>query len=152
MDIASRLLMFLDVVEKGSFARVAEARNVYRSVVSKQIAKLEDELDVRLLNRSTRNISLTAAGAEMVKKAQELRYLLNDAVHTAQNFHTEARGLLKISAASELAECVIQPVINEFQKRFPQVQIELNLDDRFVDIVGEGLIWQFGWVSRVTLH
>lgn len=68
MDISSRLLLLLEVVELGSFVKVAEQRNVDRSVISKQISRLEEELDVRLLNRTTRSLSLTAAGNEMVIK------------------------------------------------------------------------------------
>ena len=64
MDTTSRLLMLLDVVEHGSFASAAASRNIDRSVISKQISRLEDELGVRLLNRTTRSFSLTAAGAE----------------------------------------------------------------------------------------
>ncbi|WP_111980415.1 LysR family transcriptional regulator [Algibacillus agarilyticus] len=138
MDTTSRLLMFLEIIERGSFAQVAEMRNIDRSVISKQMNKLEEDLGVRLLNRSTRSFSLTAAGAEMMKKAQEIRELLSDTLQIAENFHTEPRGLLKMTSPSIIGKRYLQPVINDFQKRFPQVEIELRLEDRFVDIVGEG--------------
>ena len=139
MDTTSRLLMLLDVVERGSFAKAAEGRNIDRSVISKQISKLEEDLSVRLLNRTTRSFSLTAAGAEMVKKARELRELLNDTVRVAENYHLEPRGTLKITASIIIAKRYLQPVINDFQKRFPQIEIELLLDDRVVDIIAEGV-------------
>jgi DNA-binding transcriptional LysR family regulator len=138
MDTSTRLLMFLDVVERGSFAKAAQNRNIDRSVISKQISKLEDELSVRLLNRTTRSFSLTAAGAEMVKKAQQLRKLLSETQLLAENYHTEPKGLLRISSSTIIGRRYVQPVVNEFQKRFPQVEIELRLEDRLVDIVGEG--------------
>ncbi|MBE0367556.1 LysR family transcriptional regulator [Pseudoalteromonas sp. MMG013] len=138
MDIGTRLLMFLDVVERGSFAKAAQIRNIDRSVISKQIGRLEDELSVRLLNRTTRSFSLTAAGAEMVKKAQELRKLLSETQLLAENYHTEPKGLLRITSSTIVGRRYVQPVINEFQKRFPQVEVELRLEDRLVDIVGEG--------------
>lgn len=138
MDTTSRLLMFLDVVEFGNFAKVADIRHIDRSVVSKQMTKLEEDLGVRLLNRSTRTFSLTAAGAEMVKKATEMRFLLSETLQIAENYHTEPRGLLKITSSAIIGRRYLQPVINDFQKRFPQVEIELHLDDRKVDIVGEG--------------
>ncbi|KAF7773923.1 hypothetical protein PCIT_a0269 [Pseudoalteromonas citrea] len=138
MDISTRLLMFLDVVERGSFAKAAQIRNIDRSVISKQIGRLEDELSVRLLNRTTRSFSLTAAGAEMVKKAQELRKLLSETQLLAENYHTEPKGLLRITSSTIVGRRYVQPVINEFQKRFPQVEVELRLEDRLVDIVGEG--------------
>ncbi|MBU2967371.1 LysR family transcriptional regulator [Amphritea sp. 2_MG-2023] len=138
MDTTSRLIMLLDVVEQGSFAKAAELRHLDRSVISKQISKLEDDLGVRLLNRTTRSFSLTAAGAEMVKKAAELRLLLQDTVQLAENYHQEPRGLLRITAASFIGKHYLLPVINDFQKRFPQVSVELRLDDRLVDMIAEG--------------
>ncbi|CAM4146844.1 LysR family transcriptional regulator [Pseudoalteromonas byunsanensis] len=138
MDTSTRLLMFLDVVERGSFAKAAQNRNIDRSVISKQISKLEDELSVRLLNRTTRSFSLTAAGAEMVKKAQQLRRLLSETQLLAENYHTEPKGLLKITSSTIIGRRYVQPVVNEFQKRFPQVEVELRLEDRLVDVVGEG--------------
>lgn len=138
MDITSRLLMLLEVVEQGSFAKAAEVRNIDRSVISKQISRLEDELGVRLLNRSTRSFSLTAAGAEMIKKATELRELLGETLRMAENYHQEPRGVLKIASSAIIGRRYLQPVINDFQKRFPQVEVELRLDDRVVDIISEG--------------
>lgn len=138
MDTTSRLLMLLDVVERGSFAKAAASRNIDRSVISKQMSRLEEDLGVRLLNRTTRSFSLTAAGAEMVKKAQELRELLGDTIRLAENYHQEARGILKINASTIIGRRYLQPVINDFQKRFPQVEVELHLDDQLVDIVAEG--------------
>lgn len=138
MDTTSRLIMLLEVVEQGSFSKAAELRNIDRSAFSKQINKLEEDLGVRLLNRTTRSFSLTAAGAEMVKKASELRYLLHDTVQLASNYHQEPKGLLRITASSYLGNHYLMPVIASFQKRYPQVEIELRLDDRFVDMVADG--------------
>ncbi|KMT65650.1 LysR family transcriptional regulator [Catenovulum maritimum] len=138
MDTTSRLLMFLEVVERGSFAKVAEFRSLDRSVVSKQMNKLESDLGLRLLNRSTRSFSLTAGGAEMLKKAKEIRELLGETMQIAENFNTEPKGLLKMTSSPILGRRYIQPVINDFQKRYPQVEVELRLEDRVVDIVSEG--------------
>lgn len=138
MDTTSRLIMLLEVVEQGSFSKAAELRNIDRSAFSKQINKLEEDLGVRLLNRTTRSFSLTAAGAEMVKKASELRYLLNDTVQLASNYHLEPKGVLRITASSYLGNHYLMPVIETFQKRYPQVIIDLRLDDRFIDMVADG--------------
>ncbi|WP_435236987.1 LysR family transcriptional regulator [Psychromonas sp. PT13] len=139
MDTTSRLLMLLEVVEQGSFTKAADHRNIDRSVISKQINRLEDELGVRLLNRTTRSFSLTAAGAEMLRKAKELRDLLGETVRLAENYHKEARGLLKITAPNVIAKHYLIHVINDFQKRFPQVEIELQLSDSYIDLVAEGM-------------
>ena len=153
MDTTSRLLMLLDVVELGSFTSAAQNRNIDRSVISKQISRLEDDLGVRLLNRTTRSFSLTAAGAEMIKKSRELRELLGQTVRLAENYHQEPRGVLKITSPTIIAKRYLQPVINDFQKRFPQVEVELRLDDRVMDIVAEGfdLAFRIGEPKDSTL-
>lgn len=138
MDISSRMLLFLEVTERGSFAKVAEHRKVDRSVVSKQIAKLEEELGVRLLNRTTRSFSITGAGHEVLRKTQSLKALLEDTTRLAENYHQKPKGTLKITCSYSLAQQVLQPVINAFQQRFPEVLVELYITDHVVDIVGDG--------------
>lgn len=138
MDLASRLLLLLEVSELGSFAKVSQHRNVNRSAISKQIAKLEQELGVNLLNRTTRSLSLTAAGAEMANQARQLRDVLGDSKRLAENYHSEPRGELKISSSTLFGRQYIQAAILEFQSLYPDVRVELLLEDRMVDIVGEG--------------
>jgi DNA-binding transcriptional LysR family regulator len=138
MDLASRLLLLLEVSELGSFAKVSEYRNVNRSAISKQISKLEQELGVHLLNRTTRSLSLTAVGSEMVNQAKSLRELLNNSKRLVQNYHSEPRGELKIASPTFFGRQYVQQAILAFQKLYPDVQIELLLEDRLVDVVGEG--------------
>ena len=138
MDISSRMLLFLEVSERGSFAKVAEHRKIDRSVVSKQVAKLEQELGVRLMNRTTRSFSITGAGHDVLRKAQTLKSLLDDTTRVAQNYHQTPRGTLKITCSYALAKQVLMPVITSFQQRFPQVKVELFTGDRVVDIVADG--------------
>lgn len=138
MDFAHRLLLLLDVIEQGSFTNVADQKNVDRSVISKQISRLEDELGVRLLNRTTRSLSLTAAGNEMVNQAKQLRELLNNTHRLAQNYHSEPRGILRITSSTMFGRQYVQDAISVFQKQYPDVQCELRLEDKVVDIVKEG--------------
>ncbi|WP_162048473.1 LysR family transcriptional regulator [Vibrio taketomensis] len=138
MDFSSRLLLLLDVVELGSFIKVAEQKNVDRSVISKQISRLEDELGVRLLNRTTRSLSLTAAGNEMINQAKSLRMLLSDTQRLAQNYHAEPRGLLRITSSTMFGRQYVQDAISLFQQQYPDVEFELRLEDRMVDMVKEG--------------
>lgn len=138
MDLASRLLLLLEVAELGSFAKVSEYRNVNRSAISKQISKLEEELGIHLLNRTTRSLSLTAAGTEMTNQAKHLRELLNNSKRLAQNYHNEPRGELKISSSTLFGRQYVQQAILKFQQLYPDICIELLLEDRVVDIVGEG--------------
>lgn len=138
MDLASRLLLLLEVSELGSFARVSEHRNVNRSAISKQISKLEQELGVHLLNRTTRSLSMTVAGTEMINQARHLRELLNNSKRIAENYHHEPRGELKISSSTLFGRQYVQQAILKFQALYPDIRIELLLEDRVVDIVGEG--------------
>ena len=119
MDFASRLLLLLEVSDAGSFSKVSEQRNVNRSAVSKQITKLEQELGVHLLNRTTRSLSLTAAGSEMVNQARNLRQLLNNSKRLAQNYHSEPRGELKISSATLFGRQYVQQAVLKFQHLYP---------------------------------
>ncbi|EGU44317.1 LysR family transcriptional regulator [Vibrio ichthyoenteri ATCC 700023] len=138
MDFSSRLLLLLDVIELGSFTNVAEQRNLDRSVISKQIARLEEELGVRLLNRTTRSLSLTAAGNEMIKQAYQLRDLLNDTHRLAQNYHSEPRGVLRLTSSMMFGRQYVQDAISLFQRKYPNIECELRLEDKLVDIVQEG--------------
>lgn len=138
MDLTSRLLLLLEVNELGSFTNVSDHRNVNRSVISKQMNQLEHELGIRLLNRTTRSISLTTAGAEMVQQAKQLRDLLNDTKRIAQIHHHEPIGTLRISSSTFFGRQYIQKAVMEFQQKFPEVSVELRLEDRLVDLIGEG--------------
>ncbi|WP_375749057.1 LysR family transcriptional regulator [Vibrio sp. HN007] len=138
MDFSSRLLLLLEVVELGSFTNVSEQRNVDRSVVSKHISRLEDELGVRLLNRTTRSLSLTAAGNEMVNQAKSLRALLSDTHRLAQNYHAVPKGVLRVTSSTLFGRQYVQQAVLVFQQQYPDVDIELRLEDRVVDMVREG--------------
>ncbi len=137
MDLASRLIMLLEVHQHGSFAKAADARGIDRSVLSKQIKKLEDSLGLRLLNRSTRSIALTPAGIEIVKQSQKLRDLLDETNHIANTFNDEPKGILKISSTAMFGRTFLKKAVNCFLKRYPQVSVEIMLDDRKVDLIGD---------------
>lgn len=138
MDTPSRLMLFVDVVEHGSFAKAADLRNVDRSVVSKQISKLESDLGVRLLNRSTRSLSPTSVGLEMLKQGKALRELMKQTSVLAENFHDEPRGLLRITSTTSFGRQYVHAAIAAFQRQYPDVEVELRLEDRRVDLIGEG--------------
>lgn len=137
MDLASRLIMLLEVHQHGSFAKAADARGIDRSVLSKQIKKLEESLGLRLLNRSTRSIALTPAGIEIIKQSQKLRDLLEETNHIANAFNDEPRGILKISSTAMFGRTYLKKAVNCFLKRYPQVSVEIMLDDRKVDLIGD---------------
>jgi len=137
MDKASRLDLFLEVVQQGSFAKAADARHLDRSALSKQIKLLENELGVRLLNRSTRALSTTNAGIEIVKKAEMIREVLTKTQKIAESFHASPKGLLRITCPTVFGTMYIQKAINIFMKKYPEIHVKLALEDKRSDIIGE---------------
>ncbi len=137
MGMSTRLDLFLDVVIQGSFAKAAGVRNIDRSALSKQIKILEDDLGVRLLNRSTRALSLTDAGKEIYKQAEAVRELLANTQRIAESYHSTPKGLLRITSSTLFGKIYIQPAVNRFMEKYPDTHIKLVLEDRRVDIIGE---------------
>ena len=139
MDIASGLDLFIDIVAQGSFSKAAACRNMDRAVVTKQFKALENLLDVRLLNRTTRSIALTDAGREVLKQAYIIRDQITHTQKLAESFGSEPKGGLRVSSSVRFGLLYIQPAINAFLKKYPQVNIELILNDKLVNIVDEKL-------------
>jgi DNA-binding transcriptional LysR family regulator len=137
MDKANRLDLFLEVIQQGSFAKAADTRNLDRSALSKQIKVLENELGVRLLNRSTRALSVTDAGVEIAKQAEKLREALAKTQRIAESFHESPKGLLRITSPTLFGTMYIQKAVNIFMARYPDIHVKVVLEDRRSDIIGE---------------
>jgi len=138
MDRLSTLQVFVEVAERGSFSKAAEALELSNSAVSKQVAALEDRLGVRLLNRTTRRVSLTDVGQAYWERARGVLADLEEADAAAASLHEEARGVLKLSVPFSFSLRHLPPVIDEFMAQHPKLEIDLVLNDRFVDIIDEG--------------
>ncbi|WED24322.1 LysR family transcriptional regulator [Vibrio sp. JC009] len=135
MAVTNQLALFLDVVQQGSFSKAAALHNMDNSSLSKQIKKLEAELGVQLLNRSTRSFSLTSAGEEILEQTYTLMETLNQIQNIADSYQSEPKGILRIVASVHFGQLYLQPVISRFMKKYPKVQISLSLDDRRTDII-----------------
>lgn len=135
MPITKQLSLFLDVVQQGSFAKAATLRDIDSSTLSKQIKKLESTLGVQLLNRSTRSFSLTPAGEEILQQTHIHLNSLKQIKNIANSYHSEPKGVLRISSAIFFGQQYLQPVISRFMKRYPEVKITLYLDDKKTDII-----------------
>lgn len=153
MDMATRLDLFLDVVKHGSFAKAADLRNLDRSVLSKQIKILEDDLGIWLLNRSTRSLSLTNAGAEILKQAQSMRSLLSDTRRLAESYHSQPKGHIKITSPTAFGHLFVTEAVNIFMNRYPDIHISLHLDDRRSDIIGDqyDIAFRIGFLTDSNL-
>ncbi|WP_226573642.1 LysR family transcriptional regulator [Mangrovibacter yixingensis] len=137
MSISQQLSLFLDIVRQGSFSKAASLHNMDNSALSKQIKKLEESLGVQLINRSTRAIALTAVGDEIFKQAIILEETLHNIQYIAKTHQTNPSGNIKITAPSFFGQKYLQPVIDGFINKYPNVNITLFLDDRRADIIAD---------------
>lgn len=130
--------VFAEVVEAESFSAAARTLGLSKSAVSKQISRLEDRLGVRLLNRTTRRISLTEAGASFYAACRRVVDEADTAERAVSNLSAAPRGLLKLNAPMSFGFLHLGQAIPAFHSRFPQISVEAAMNDRFVDLVEEG--------------
>jgi len=139
MDRAESLAMFAEVAERGSFAEAARRRGRSPAAVTRDIAELERRLGVRLLNRTTRAVSLTEAGQRLLSGAKRVLADLDEIERAAAGAGTAPRGELRVTAPILFGRLHVEPLVLEFLDRFPDVSVALMLIDRSVDLVEEGL-------------
>lgn len=138
MDRIDAMRAFVTVVSEGTFTRAADRLELSPQLVSKYVSQLEQHLGVRLLNRTTRRIHLTEAGTRYYQRAQQVLVEIDDMENQLGDLQTQARGLLRISAPVSFAIRHMAPLLRDFQNAHPAVGIDLQLNDRKVDIVEEG--------------
>jgi DNA-binding transcriptional LysR family regulator len=131
--------MFVRVVETGSFSKAAREFATTQPTVSKQIAATEERLNVRLLNRNTRGVSLTESGALYYEKCKIIVRETEEADNIVRLRQTQAQGMLRIGTSVAFGRRVIVPLALDFMKRHPQVQLDLSFEDRYTDLVSQGL-------------
>lgn len=129
---------FAKVVELGSFARAAERLGLSTSAVSRQVSELESHLGVRLLNRTTRRLSLTEAGQTFYEHGVQLLADLEDAEASVRVAATEPRGTLRLTCGISFGIHYLAPALADFAVEHPAVVFDLDLSDRAVDLVEEG--------------
>lgn len=138
MDRLTSLRVFRDVVEAGSFVAAAERLGISAPMVSKHIAQLEKALGARLLHRSSRHMSLTEAGQAWYEQSRRALDLL-DAAEAAIGQKNEApRGQLKVSAPVWCATRRIARVLADYRERYPEVLVDMHLENRKVDLAADG--------------
>jgi DNA-binding transcriptional LysR family regulator len=144
---------FVEVVNCGSFSTAADKLSVSKSHVSKQIARLEDRLGARLLNRTTRTVKLTDVGAGYYSRCSQILSDLEEAELAISNLQQTPRGSLRITAAGHFGEKYIGPAVADFLAKYPGLSIEINFTSRTLDIVEEGydLAIRFGRLQDSSL-
>ena len=137
MEDLQRMAIFAAVVEARSFSEAARRLWMSKSAISKAVTQLERSVGARLLNRTTRAMSLTEAGSLFHAHCVRIVDELEQARLAVGQFHSEARGLLRISASVAFGTLHIAPALPEFLARHPQVRIDMAIGDRLVDLAEE---------------
>ncbi len=134
----SELNAFVKVVQAGSFTRAAHGMGTQKAYLSRVITNLEQKLGTRLLERTTRSLSLTEVGREIFERAVGILGALEDAERVAQKMQTEPRGTLRLTCGVEFGMLAVSRWIGEYLRRYPQVNVETEFTGRLVDLVHEG--------------
>lgn len=132
-------LIFTRVVECHSFTSAALTLNMQKSTVSRRIAQLEERLGVRLLNRTTRKLRLTEVGQAYYERCRQIMQEFAEAEQAIMQLQKEPTGLLRISSPIEFGQLFLGGVVGEFMRRYPAIQVEVELTTRTVDPVEEGV-------------
>lgn len=138
IDQWSDLAVFVHVVDHNGFSAAARQLGLTKSAISKRINRLEQRLGLRLLQRTTRAMSLTEAGRVLYERAAQGVALLDESARLAAGLVEAPRGVLRVTASITFGKLCLAPLIPEFLARYPEVELQLTLLDRFVDLVEEG--------------
>ncbi|PWJ83713.1 DNA-binding transcriptional LysR family regulator [Pseudaminobacter salicylatoxidans] len=138
MDTLTRMRAFIDVVEAEGFSAAARKIGRSKALLSKYVRELEDELGALLLNRTTRQFSLTEAGHTYYRRATEIVREVDSLADAVRESSGDVRGRIKLSAPRTFADAPIGQSLIDFAKTYPDIVLETHLDDRFVDLVEEG--------------
>ena len=154
MDRLAAIRAFVTVAERRGFAVAARELRVSAPAVTRMIAALEEHLTIRLLQRTTRSVSVTEAGARYLERARRILADVDEAEREARAKRVTPAGRFVVTAPTAFGRLEVAPVVCELLKRFPDVRAELVLADRVVDLVAEGvdLAVRIGVLADSTLH
>lgn len=139
MDRLIAMRVFVTVVDLGSQSAAADHLDLSRPVVSRYLAELEEWVGARLMHRTTRKLSLTAAGNETLPRCRQLLELADDLQAAVSVPDAAPRGLLRISVSTSFGQAQLASAVTEYVRRYPQVKIDLQMLDRTVNLVDEGI-------------
>ncbi|WAH66372.1 LysR family transcriptional regulator [Xanthomonas hortorum] len=139
MDKLTAMATFVKVVDTGSFTRAADALDLPKTRVSQRISDLEKHLGVRLLNRTTRALSLTDDGAAYFDKCKALLQQIDELESTLSGETAAPIGRLRVDSLVSIARWVIAPKLHDFQARYPRIQLRLSSSDRISHLLEDGI-------------
>jgi DNA-binding transcriptional LysR family regulator len=138
MDRLSAMEVFTNVVEFEGFSAAASHLGISRASVSKQVIQLEESLGARLLNRTTRRVSVTEVGEAYYERCKRVLAEVEEADLLVEQLHSEPRGTLKVSAPMSFGVAHLGPAVSDFLSEYRELSISLTLNDRFTDLIEEG--------------
>jgi DNA-binding transcriptional LysR family regulator len=152
MDLNS-LVAFARIVDAGSFAEAARRMKMPTSTLSRRVADLENQLGVRLLDRSTRRLRLTDVGADLLEHAERAAQVSDAVSSIASNYGSTVSGKLRLSAPPSVSDSLLAPLINGFQIQYPDVRVQVLIAERAVDHITDGvdLIFRIGQLRDSVL-
>ncbi|MGF1510921.1 MAG: LysR family transcriptional regulator [Myxococcota bacterium] len=133
------IAVFAAVVEAQSFSEAARRLGLAKSAVSKQIAELEQNLGARLINRTTRKLNLTEAGQRYHLSCVRILKEATDAVHAVQDLQSKPKGTLRLNASTFFGARFVMPELARFMQAFPEVEMEVELIDEYVDLIEDNV-------------
>jgi LysR family transcriptional regulator for bpeEF and oprC len=137
MDQLQAMKVFTRVAERGSFAQAADELDISRAAASAHVAALEKHLRVRLLNRTTRRVSLTAEGADYLRRSRRILDEVQDAEETMRGSRSRPQGLLRVDVPVAFGRYLLLPSLPEFTRRYPDIDLDIRFNDRVVDMIAE---------------
>lgn len=138
MDRLTRIRVFIQVVETGSFSAASERLGLSRAAVSKYVSQLEEFLGGRLLNRTTRHVSPTESGRIYYERCREILLNLEEADGLVSGLSGQPRGTLRVTCPTYFASRHLLPLIDEFNRLYPDLKVEIMCAERIVDLADEG--------------
>jgi DNA-binding transcriptional LysR family regulator len=147
------LIIFAKVVEANSFSEAARRLKMPLATVSRRVADLEDQLGVRLLERSTRSLRLTDIGSEVLEQAQRCAEVGDALDNIVSNHQSNVSGVLRLSAPPNISDSLLSPLVGAFQASYPNVHVHVLITDRFVDHIADGvdLVFRLGTLKDSSL-
>lgn len=139
MDLFGSMKMYVAVVDGGSFAAAADKLEMSRAMASKQIQKLEEHLGTRLLNRTTRRLSLTETGRAFYERSLQIIGDVEEAEQIAGQMTRRPQGVLRVTLPLSYGQHRLAAIIGDYTQAYPQVQLDISLSDRKIDLVEDGL-------------
>ncbi|MEX0941983.1 MAG: LysR family transcriptional regulator [Pseudomonadales bacterium] len=139
MDRLTAMHMFIRVVETGSFSAVAKEMNSTQPTISKNIAELESWLGAKLLNRSTRSLRLTETGTDYYERCVAILQDVEDAEQMVGHLQTQPKGTVRVSTVVAFGRLHVVPRLPRFFSQYPEIKVDIRLNDRVVDLVEEGV-------------